>query len=112
MIYHRGKMSPKERAVRSRLTKLVHNSGIIRGTLMKAGRICGRKGCRCSKGLKHISSYISQSKEGKTNWVYVPQRLEEIARQWIKNYREARELLETLSSECLRRLSKEKKQRR
>lgn len=91
-------MSTAERDLRSRLTKLLHSSGIIRGSLAVRERTCGKPGCRCAtKGKKHTALYLVVSEEGKYRQIFVPKAFEERVRQWVESYADARTLLEELS---------------
>ena len=48
---------------------------LIRGSLVTMIRVCGRKNCRCFKGYKHRSLYLSQSVKGKLKMIYIPNSL-------------------------------------
>ena len=90
-------MTGRERDFRSRLAKLVHGAGILRGNLSVRERTCGKPSCKCSKGEKHVSLYLVFSEEGKYRQLYVPKDLEEEVRSWVSNHQKARELLEEIS---------------
>ncbi len=103
-------MSVAERNLRSRLTKLLHSQGVIRGNLAFRERTCGKPGCRCvTKGEKHVSLYLVVSEEGKYRQVYVPKAFEGILRDWVENYAKARTLLEEISKLHYERLRKREK---
>jgi Family of unknown function (DUF6788) len=106
MTAYRAGMSARERNARSKLAKIVHELGIIRGTLRQIERYCGRVDCKCIKGQKHPMIYIAQIKNGKVKSIYVSQDKKELSNKWIKNYKEAKELLEIISEECIARLKK------
>ena len=94
----RSKLSSTERKLLSRLTKLLHTEGIIRGTLAVRERTCGNPNCRCvTEGKKHPGLYLVVSQEGMYRQIYVPKAFEEIVRQWVENYAEVRALLEEIS---------------
>ena len=93
----RAKMASSERESRSRLAQLIHDSGIIRGTLAVRSRICGKPTCRCAKGEKHVSLYLVVSEGGKYRQVFVPKDLEVVVRLWVENHQKARDLLEEIS---------------
>lgn len=107
MTTSRAGMSARERKARSRLTKIVHELGFIRGTLRQIERYCGSTGCKCIKGEKHSMFYIAQVKNGKVKSIYVSKDKKKLSDEWIKNYREAKELLEIISEECIIRLKKQ-----
>jgi len=104
MTISRNSMSKKEREARSRLTKIVHELALLRGTLQEIERYCGRTDCKCIKGQKHPMTYVAQMKNGKGKSIYVAQHNKEKVIEWIKNYREAKELFELISDECIARL--------
>ncbi len=90
-------MSGRERGFRSQLAKLVHGSGILRGSLSVRARACGKPSCKCAKGEKHVSLYLVFSEEGKYRQLFVPKDLQEEVRSWVSNHQKARELLEEIS---------------
>ena len=70
---------------------------VIRGTMVLVKRSCGHKNCRCQKGFKHASWYLSQSKGGKTRMTYLPKKSVKKAREYTERYREIKALLNELS---------------
>lgn len=90
-------MAPRERESRSRLAQLIHDSGLIRGSLAVRERTCGKPNCRCATGEKHASLYLVVREDGKYRQVFVPKDLEEVVRLWVENHQKARELLEEIS---------------
>src|SRR4030042_2337579 len=100
-MYHLGKVVPmkpprspsgKERAKRSRLSQLLHQGGLMRGNLVTMARTCGNPRCRCARGEKHVSLYVSKSTEGKQRLTYVPKDWEEKIREWVDRHHRVREL--------------------
>ena len=91
-------MSQRERNARGRLAQLIHDFGLIRGSLSERQRTCGKPSCRCAKGQKHVSLYLVVSEGGKYRQVFVPKDLEEVVRLWVKNHQDARDLFEEISS--------------
>lgn len=69
----------------------------IRGSLVVMKRVCGKLNCRCQKGQKHKAIYLSQSYNGKTRMIYLPQDAEDKAHQYVKNYQKVRSILNSLS---------------
>ena len=87
-----------ERQLRSKLNQLLDCKGVIRGTLAERARTCGKEGCKCvTKGEKHVSLYLVVREEGSYRQVYVPRSLESVVRQWVENYKKAKDLLEEIS---------------
>jgi len=93
----RTKMSPRERSVRSRLAQLLNRQGFLRGTLLVRKRVCGKPGCKCTRGQKHESLYLVRSEGGRTHQLYVPKEFESRVRQWVEHYHQARDFMEEIS---------------
>jgi hypothetical protein len=102
----RAEMSPQERNWRSRLTRLLHSQGLLRGTLTVRHRVCGRPNCRCARGEKHASLYLVSHQQGRVRQLFVPKEQEEQARQWSANYRRARAMLDRIAELYFERLQK------
>ncbi len=90
-------MSVQERRLRSALAKLLSQKGIIHGTLSLRQRVCGKPNCKCASGQKHDGLYVLVRHEGAVRQMYVPRDRREAVRQWVENYRKARELMDELS---------------
>lgn len=78
----------------------------IRASLVVMNRSCGKLNCRCQKGKKHKSIYLSQSYKGKTRMIYLPQGSEDKAHQYVKNYRKIRGILNSVSDINIKLLTK------
>mgnify|MGYP001561322281 FL=1 len=70
---------------------------ILRGSIVEVKRYCGKANCRCSKGHKHRSLYISQSNNGQSRLIYIPQRSEKEVRRLIDNYHKLKDVMEEIS---------------
>jgi hypothetical protein len=56
----RPSLPAAERAVRSRLLKLLAAAQpLARASLVTMRRVCGKAGCRCAQGEKHVSLYLA-----------------------------------------------------
>jgi hypothetical protein len=93
----KGHMSPAERDIRSRLAQISSGSAIVRGTLTKREKVCGKPNCKCARGEKHVALYLVVSKDGKLRQLFVPESYEARVRKWLAQYKEAEELLEQIS---------------
>jgi len=102
-------MSGRERTVRSKVTKLIHDYPFIEGGLVKMTRVCGKKGCKCTKGEKHVSWYLATKYENKKKMIYIPADMEKEVRAWGKTYKEIRRLMKDISSNYLKILMESKK---
>jgi hypothetical protein len=96
-IIPRGKMAAAERQARSQLAQLVSQRGIVRGSLLLRRRVCGKAGCKCTRGELHPSLYLVITEKGKTRQLYVPRDWEERVRRWVEDYHQARGLMEEVS---------------
>ena len=96
---HRTKFSEKQRKIRSEISKIVHEQNYVRGSLVTMTRVCGNPNCRCAKGQKHVSMYLSQSEGGRTKKLFVPKKYEARVEQWIENYRQIKRLMEKVSDD-------------
>lgn len=70
---------------------------IMRGSIVMVKRYCGKASCRCLKGHKHRSLYISQSNKGESRLIYIPQRSEKEVRRLIRNYQALKGVMEGIS---------------
>jgi hypothetical protein len=99
-------MGPRERDLRSSLSQLAHQAGLLRGSLSVRERICGKPGCKCTRGEKHVSLYLVVSERGKYRQVFIPKELEDQVRSWVENHRRAQEILEGVCRICLEKVQK------
>lgn len=100
---HRGHISAKERKKRSRLAKLLHDRRFLCGSLVTMARTCGNPGCKCTRGQKHVSLYLSIKHGQKRKMIYIPSRWEQTIRSWVRSYQEMKELTDQVSQLCLQR---------
>ena len=103
----RSSLSPKERAVYSKLRRLLLGEpGVLRGNLVEMHRQCGKPSCHCQSDPagRHRALYLWLSLNGKRRMVYIPPAWEERVRQWAGRHAQVRERLEQLSLMYLKRL--------
>ncbi len=111
-MQHRSFIPQKERYARSRLAKLLHDYPFIKGVVVTSERTCGKLRCRCTRGEKHYSSYISVRHEGKRKMICIPKQWEDNIRTSVKTYKDVMKLIDIVSDSCLDRLIKSKKIKR
>lgn len=70
---------------------------VIKGSLVELKRTCGKPNCRCLRGEKHQSLYISQSYKGKTRMIYIPKKYEHTVRAAVANHKKILHVLNKLS---------------
>jgi hypothetical protein len=81
---------------------------LIRGSLIERYKRCGKSGCKCATGQGHgPKHYLSTHQPGGTPLMeYVPQSYEEQIKEYLENFRQAREILDEIcqiNQELLRR---------
>jgi len=108
----RNRFAPHERSARSRLAQLLHDHEVIRGSVVSMARRCGKAGCRCEQGEKHVSLYLSVKIEGKRRMVYIPAHLEEEVCRCVETYREVERLTQMVSEACVNRVLERKQERK
>ena len=90
----------KERSILSELRQMFYAKKLelLRANWIKMKHACGRSYCRCatSKKYRHVSWYVSQSKNGKSRMKSVPKEHRKIVTQWIQRYQHARTLLQRI----------------
>lgn len=102
-MHHRGGLSARERSARSLLAQLLHQEPLLRGSVVTMSRVCGKAGCRCTRGEKHVSLYVAiRGAEGR-RMIYVPPSWEPAVRRWVEAWRKADGLIDAVSRECLLR---------
>ena len=106
----RSRISGKERDARSRLAKLLHEGMLLKGSLVTMSRTCGKPNCKCLRGEKHVSLYLSLRVGKGRKMIYVPRALEETVRSWVDTHRTVEALVERISQGCLDRFLKAKQE--
>ena len=95
----------RRQALRSKLPSLI---AILRGSLIKRYKRCGKPGCKCAKGRGHGPKYyLSVSYPRlRPQMDYVPQEFHTQTQKFLANYQRTREILEEIceiNRELLRR---------
>lgn len=82
------------------LEKLPPLEAILRGSLIKRFKRCGKPGCKCARGPGHGPKYyLSVSMPGsRPQMDYVPQEDQKLVEEYLANFRLAREILEEISN--------------
>lgn len=93
----RSHLPAAERKERSRISQIVCEGGLLRGTLLVRYRVCGKKNCRCARGEKHEGLALQVSIDGRSRQFHVPRAMEEDVRQWVEQYQEVRQRLDKVA---------------
>jgi hypothetical protein len=102
--------SPRERDARSQAVQRVAEQALLRGSLVRMRRTCGKKGCRCVKGQKHPALCLAIRWGNQRKMIYIPHALEDTVRRWVETGQQVDGLLEAISQECLETLLARKKE--
>ena len=70
---------------------LLGRPDLLKGTVTEVQRMCGKPGCKCTKGDKHVCYQLSQSVEGRTRTRNVPRKHLETVRHLAGDYRRFRQ---------------------
>ena len=109
-ISPRNQRSPHERDARSQAVQRVAEQALLRGSLVRMLRTCGKKNCHCQQGQKHPALCLAIRVGNQRKMIYIPPALEETVRRWVETGQEVDGLLEAISQECLQTLLAKKEQ--
>ena len=99
-----------ERDARSRLLRRCADAPLLRGSLVTMRRTCGKPGCHCTQGEKHVSLYLAIRVGKRRKMIYIPGELEQPVREWVQSSQEIDRLLELVSQSCLEQLLQKKQE--
>jgi hypothetical protein len=108
-VPRRLQLPAQDRLARSRLIKLLSTAQpLAQASLVSMARRCGKPGCKCAQGDKHVSLYLA-ARLGKTRkLLYVPSDLEPQARRLVENGKAVQVLLDEMSQAQLARFVQSK----
>ena len=93
-----------EAMIHSRVRQLQAQSPLVAASLVQISKHCGREGCHCQTGDKHVGHYLTFKVAGKTKTVYVPQDLVEEVGTWVKEHKRLRKLVQEISRLAVERI--------
>ena len=97
----RSQRPGEQRHARSRAVQHIAENPLLRGSLVSMARTCGKAGCHCRQGEKHVSLYLSVRLNNRRRMIYVPPAMENTVRGWVENAQEVDHLLDFISQQCL-----------
>ena len=106
----RMQRSPQERHARSQAVQRVADQALLRGSLVRMERTCGKKNCRCQQGQKHAALCLAIRLDDQRKMIYIPRALEDTVRRWVETGQEVDGLLDAISQECLETLLAKKQE--
>lgn len=75
------------------LSRVLRPGKMIQGSLYQMRRGCGNPNCKCAKGQKHTSWYLSQRFEGKTKLKYIGRILPAWLTEMVYRYQYHKKIL-------------------
>lgn len=75
------------------LNRVVRPGKLILGSLYQIRRCCGNPNCKCAKGEKHVSWYLSRRIEGKTKLTYIGRIVPVWITERVRRYQKQQKLL-------------------
>jgi len=110
-VKSRSQRPADERHARSRAVQHIAGNALLRGSLVAMARTCGKAGCHCQQGEKHVSLYLSVRLDNRRRMIYVPPAMEKAVRGWVENAQEVDQLLEFISQQCLHDFLRQKEEK-
>lgn len=86
---------------RHRAAEILAKKAIIVGSIVEMVHTCGKPGCRCASGEKHVSPYLATRRKGKRIMVSIPRDQEVMVRQWVADYKELMKFVDALSTQTV-----------
>jgi len=92
------------------LSRVMQPRNMVNGSLYRMGRSCGNPNCKCARGEKHFSWYLSRRIEGKTKLTYIGRIVPAWLTDSVKRYQRHQKLLARIRkadsriSDCLNQL--------
>lgn len=90
--------------IQSRVKQFVAQGPVLAASLVEIAKHCGREGCHCQTGSKHVGHYLTLKVAGKTKTVYVPLDLLEEVRTWVQEHKRLKQLVSEISQLTLARV--------
>lgn len=85
---------------------------VLRGSLIRLRRKCGKPNCHCAQGQPHCGPALSYSQNGKTKLLTLPPAQLPLIRAALKRYRRDVLRLERQANAGLRQLTRQLRQTR
>jgi hypothetical protein len=90
-------MSAEERALRSKAAQILASGALLHGYLAKRTQVCGKPNCKCTRGEKHAVFVLVVRRDGRSEQIPIPKRLEPAVRQWVEQDKTVREIVARIS---------------
>lgn len=102
----------RERQALSRLRQILNETGLLRASIIRMNKRCGKPQCWCAKAKKrwHLSWCVGQSWKGKPRMKHIPAELLPEVNLWVSRYQEVIKMLEEVSNENWKKIIRYTKQ--
>jgi hypothetical protein len=90
--------------IQTRVERFVARGPVLAASLVEIAKHCGREGCHCQTGPKHVGYYLTLKVAGKTKTVYVPLDLLEEVRAWILEHKRLKQLASEITQLSIARV--------
>lgn len=80
------------------LAQLRGLGNLMRGTVVQLGVKCGRPGCACAQGAKHVKRHLSVNLAGRTQSCYLGAEREAVVAPLLAEYQRAWRLINELTA--------------
>ena len=91
----------KKRRLKWLQRKLAVLGPVMRGSVVKLATKCGKPTCRCNRGQKHVQTFFSLNKGGRTKLIYLGQSRIQKATELSRNYKRLEEIAEEITLICM-----------
>jgi len=110
---HRSHLSGPDRQARASLRKILgRNRPLVAGSLVETERLCGKPGCKCTRGAKHKALYLGTRVGRGRKMIYIPKEMHNEVRQWVQDTQDLQRLIDRISQISLAHLDERKKGRK
>lgn len=86
---------------RRRAVRIVEQRSLIAGSIVEMVHTCGKPGCKCADGEKHLSHYLAVRRKGKRVMLSIPRIIEDEVRQAVNGYKELMTLVDAISTHAI-----------
>ena len=94
---------------RRRAARIVDTKALILGSIVEMVHTCGKPGCRCADGLKHVSIYLAVRRKRKRVMISIPRSMEQEVRSAVETYKQLTTTLERISARKVNEIILKKK---
>ena len=95
---HPKSVQKLKRRIQTLQARMADVGPVMRGSVVRLGTTCGHPRCRCARGDKHLQTYFSLNRDGKTVLMFLGKSREVETRRYVGNYRRLLALAEEITT--------------